>query len=196
MNAEPRRREPSNCQMHKLELFAPGTMPTELTRIALLFIKRRFKEVWHIDRYDVTMQRIMTRHNVLLRRGQDVVGWLGIEQDGELSNACIEQGLGGVALLERMCEHALSNVERSDFYAETPVENLTSATVFVSCGFHLSDPPRLELIIYPERTIMLARLEYSPKLQMRGPENQTLATERLNAIGRLRDHASDYFKHD
>lgn len=169
-------------------LFSPGKLTPAVTRQGLNFVRRRFEEVWGIKRYDVTEQRIDERHNILLRQGADLVGWLGVEPDGELSNACIERGHGGVPLLTRMCRYAIDHVRLRHFYAETPIERLASATCFIACGFVVSDPPRVEIILYPERPVHLVRLELGVSVGGMREVGQREIDTQLSAIRRLRHY--------
>jgi hypothetical protein len=180
--------------MLEIELFGPGELTPAMTKCGLDFIRRRFEEVWGINRYDVTEQRIDARHNVLLCRGTDLLGWLGVEPDGELSNACIEHGQDGIPLLTRMCRYTVDHVPLQHFYADTPLQRLASAISFIASGFVVSDPPRLEIIVYPERPVHLARLD----LRVSGGGSKTISQreidDQLSAIRRLRnyvEHTSD-----
>jgi hypothetical protein len=174
--------------VQEIELFAPGELPSGLAELGLRFIKRRFQEVWGIDRYDVTRGRIGARHNLIVRDGSKLAAWLGVEPDGEVSNACVEPGMGGVALLSRLLRYAVEQVQRPFLYAETPVEKLASATIFSACGFRVGDPPRMEILIYRERPILLVRLELPPGRRDCMAENSADAEEQLQEIRRLRDH--------
>jgi len=180
--------------MYDIDLFAPGKLTQAVADQALRFIRRRFHEVWGINRYDVTSQRVNARYNVLLRNGIELLGCLGIEPDGELSNACIEHRLAGISLLTKMVTHAVEHVDFTSFYAETPVDKLASAIGFTSCGFRIGDPPRLGIIVYPERPIVLARLELT---RVRGRPASTpsqTVEQQLETIRSLRNHVANIFK--
>ena len=105
-----------------IECYSPAGIPGEICDCGLQFIRRRFQEVWGIFRYDVTIERIQNRHNVVLQSQQgQVLGWLGIERDGELSNACLAHGLHEVSLID-LVKAAFRFTDFAYYYAETPIE--------------------------------------------------------------------------
>ena len=95
-------------QEHKprIRFWESNSLPPELLNDAHTFINKRFKEVWGIDRIDITKTAIYSRENISLMEGPRIIGWLGIEADGELDNGCIEKGRKGVRDLQRLIEYA------------------------------------------------------------------------------------------
>ncbi len=135
------------------------TMESQLVDIGLSFIRRRFSESWGIFRSDVDYDRIYNRSNIVLTKNGEIVGWLGLEADGELVNACIEKGMYGVPLLERMIRDFYTFTDNEYYYAETPILKSGSARIFLMAGMHLKQPLHKHTISYPERKVDLVRLE-------------------------------------
>lgn len=138
------------------------TMDSQLVDKGLSFIRRRFSESWGIFRSDVDCDRIYNRSNIVLTKNGEIVGWLGLEADGELANACIEKGMYGVPLLERMIRDFYTFTDNEYYYAETPILKSGStgaARIFLMAGMHLKQPLYMHTISYSERKVDLVRLE-------------------------------------
>lgn len=76
----------------KIEFWSENLLAQDLLNQGVEFIHRPFLEVWGIYRSDVTNESVFKRKNLILIENSKLVGWLGIESDGELTNACIETG--------------------------------------------------------------------------------------------------------
>ncbi len=77
------------------------SLSASLLTAGVELIRRRFFEVWDVYRREVTEESLYRRKNLTLFDGPNLIGWLGIEDDGEFTNACIETGYHGIALLSR-----------------------------------------------------------------------------------------------
>jgi hypothetical protein len=142
----------------KIEYWKKNSLPPLLCEKGLAFIRRRFCETWKIHRIDVTYYVILRRENVILFDNSKIVGWLGIEDDGELTNACIEKHYKGSDLLLRTINTAYEESSLDYMYARVPIEKLGSAKVFLKSGMKLNSNPDFIRLIYPERDVVLIRL--------------------------------------
>lgn len=143
----------------KIEYWKKNLLPPLLCEQGLSFIHRRFWETWKIHRIDVTYNVILRRENVILFDNSKIVGWLGIEDDGELTNACIEKHYRGSDLLLRLINTVYKKKSSLDYmYSRVPIEKLCSAKVFLKSGMKLNSNPDFIRLIYPERDVVLFRL--------------------------------------
>ena len=139
-----------------------NTLSPSLCNAGVNFIRRRFLEVWGIYRTDVTHARIMERRNFVMLEHGRVVGWLGLERDGELTNACIEHGYRGGLQLSTLIREAYRVAGRRHIYADVPLVNGRSAGIFLKNGMKLSRTPFLTRLKYPDQDMVLVRLSHEP----------------------------------
>jgi len=145
----------------EMRFYPIGEIPCTVASKGLVFMRRRFSECWRITREDITVELIMARENLVLLDHAKVVGWLGIENTLELSNACIENGLPGSFLMEGMLRMALERRPKAAYFVQVPTEPLTSALICLRAGFDLTPerPPQFYIRAYPEGIIRLIRLD-------------------------------------
>lgn len=134
------------------------TIPPEMINHGINFIRKIFLEVWGINRTDINYNSINTRKNLILFDDDNIVGWLGIEKDGELTNACIENRSHRGKLLLGLIEYAYRTLPEYSFYAKVPISKISSGNIFIRSGMRLESPSHLSSISYPEKTISLVRL--------------------------------------
>ena len=139
--------------------YPKGTISSDLAYSGLVFIRRRFQDVWNIFRSDIDQHRLINRDNMVLIKNSRIVGWLGLESDGELANSCIAADLNGVNLLTAMIQKIYRLTDADYYYAKTPIAKSGSARAFLNSGMHLANPVKLSEIRYPEKAIVLVRLE-------------------------------------
>ncbi|MDX2441784.1 MAG: hypothetical protein QNK40_14710 [Desulfobacterales bacterium] len=142
----------------KIEWWPADTLPDPLCKEGYFFIQRRFKEEWNITRIDVTHASIKNRDNIILLNNGKVAGWLGIDKEGEFTNACIEKFLHGTPLLKSLILKALGFLPSNTYFAYVPVDRTASARAFLCCGFRLGEVPLLKLLSYPEGHIEIVRM--------------------------------------
>jgi hypothetical protein len=142
----------------KIELWSENSLPQDLLSKGLEFIHRRFLEVWGIYRSDVSNELVFKRKNLILTENSKIVGWLGIESDGELTNACIETGYKGTDNLINLIKKAYQVVPFSYIYANVPISKKASALAFLKTGMKLDEEPLLIKLKYPEKDVILVRL--------------------------------------
>jgi hypothetical protein len=144
----------------KASFFAAGTMPAELVRQGTDFLRRRFFESWNITRSDISNELLFQRHNLVMLAGDSIAAWLGIEADGELTNACVERGYRWQSALRPLILQAFAWDENHAAFAFVPAEKLASAYIFMSLGmvFPAGDQVCVKRISYPERSILLVKI--------------------------------------
>jgi len=143
----------------QIRFYTKGSLGHNQINAGLSFIRRRFLQVWGIYRFDVDYNKILNRDNVVLSSGGDTKGWLGCEGNGELTNACIEDGLYGISELVSLIKTVYSYTSADYYYAETPLSKTGSARAFLMSGMKISNPPVIHRLDYPEKSITLLRLE-------------------------------------
>ncbi len=141
-----------------IEYWPNNSLSLFLINSGLEFIHIRFLEVWGIRRIDVTYNLIFKRKNLILKENSKIIGWLGIENDGELTNACIEKGYKGIDNLIKLIKKAYEVVNLKYIYAEVPICRNASAIAFLQTGMRLEKPIKLIKLKYLERDIILIRL--------------------------------------
>jgi len=142
----------------KIEYWNRNSLSPELCNRGLAFIHRRFFDIWGIHRIDVTLSVIEKRDNVIMFDNYKIVGWLGVERDGELTNACTEYGYNGSAILLELIKTAYQKSNLDKMYAQVPVEKLDSAKIFLKSGMKIDKNPHLIKLIYAEREVVLSKL--------------------------------------
>lgn len=143
----------------KPEYYHPDTLTKVQIRLGIDFILRRFKEEWSVDRTaDINEIKLKKRANVLLYDSGNLVGWLGIEEDGEIVNCCIEKGYNGIDCLQKLIKEAYKSFPNKSFHAHVPTERLSSAIAFIKTGMRLDETPQSKTIKYKEVPIKLVRL--------------------------------------
>lgn len=149
----------------KIEYWPENSLPPSTSKNGLDFIHRRFKEVWNIHRIDVTKQILLKRKNVILLDNSNIIGWLGIEKDGELTNACIEKNFHGVNKLIDLIHTAYKFVDLKCLYVMVPISKTGSAYAFLNTGMRLNFPLKLKRLQYTKdkRSVTLVRLSIDIK---------------------------------
>ena len=142
-----------------IEYYSEKSLSSCQVKEGLDFIHRRFLEEWGIRRVDVTYDLILKRKNIILKDKSKVIGWLGIEDDGELTNACIEKGYKGTKNLIKLILKAYDMVPKTYLYADVPICKAASARAFLTTGMRLEEKPiKLIKLVYQERDIVLVKL--------------------------------------
>jgi len=144
-----------------INYYIAGSLPTNLVAEGLQFIRECFLDVWGVFRCDVNLNDIRKRDNVVILKDDMVLGWLGVEDDGELTNACVSKELEGVKNLISMIKKTYEMTTKESYYAETPLLKSGSARAFLSCGMLLTDPIEIRKIKYAEKDIELVKMELS-----------------------------------
>lgn len=151
-----------------INYWEPGTLSDSVVTDAVSFIRRRFIEDWSIVREEVTEKALNQRANISLYEGDLLIGWLGIEEDGELDNGCVEKNKSGVILLKKMIKEAFQQNIHDSLYAFVPVTRAASARACLSAGMRMDDPPIIVIKHYPERSMLLVRLYIEKPAERQG----------------------------
>jgi hypothetical protein len=144
--------------------YEPGELSEALTLHGKEYIVRRFKDVWGIDRgNEITLASIQNRRNLIALEGSEVVGWLGVNEDGEIVNGCGGPGRSSyilITLLKHLFEDSLSVSHQ--FYAFVPIDYLASAACCIKAGMFLPDsiPPEFAVKAYGKKVVTLIKLVY------------------------------------
>lgn len=144
--------------MIKVKYWIGKSLPPYLLKDGVAFIRKRFFECWDINRTDVTYDLVLSRKNITLFDDSKIIGWLGIENDGQLTNACIEKGYKGIDNLVTLIEEAYCVFPSNYKYANVPVSRTASARAFLISGMKLAQNPRLFKLKYPEKEVTLVKL--------------------------------------
>ena len=149
----------------EIEYWPENSLPPSTLKNGLDFIHRRFKEVWNIHRIDVTKQILLKRKNVILLNNSNIIGCLGIEKDGELTNACIEKNVNGVNKLIDLIHTAYKFADLECLYVMVPISKTGSAYAFLNSGMRLDLPLKLKRLQYikDRRSVTLVRLSIDIK---------------------------------
>lgn len=168
-----------------LKFCAENTLPPHLLKEGIKFIRRRFQEVWGIYRTDVTYDLVLRRKNIVLFDNSKIVGWLGIESDGELTNACIEKKYGGGNTLIGLIEKAYRSASFKYMYANVPIKKTASARAFLTSGMQLEKAPYLTKLIYPEKEVIVVRLSIDLMKDRRKEKDQNSIEKDIERIREL-----------
>ncbi len=146
----------------KIKYYPPETLSSEQVRLGLKFIQRRYFEEWSVNRTDdIDVNKIKKRANVLLYDRKNLIGWLGIESDGEIVNCCIDEKYNGVYYLQMLIKEAYNkSFPQTHFSANVPTKQLGSACAFIKTGMRLDEPPITKIKEYQDKTIKLVKLCY------------------------------------
>lgn len=142
----------------EIKLWEKSALTKEKCRQGLEFIRKCFIVQWGIFRSDVTYEIVWRRKNIILINNGKVIGWIGIEDDNELTNACIERRYQGLNLLSKMVQLVMPKLGEASYYAFVPCESLGSARAFIRIGFDVQIPPDVKVMVYPERSVKLIKL--------------------------------------
>ena len=186
----------------KPEYYHPETLTKVQIRLGIEFILRRFKEEWSVDRTaDINESKLKKRANVLLYDSGNLVGWLGIEKDGEIVNCCIEKGYNGVDCLQNLIKEAYKSFPKKSFYAHVPTERLSSAIAFIKTGMKLDETPQSKILKYNGESINLVRLRFEKTRKVFKIEDEYLSEilDKINEvengkISSLSTRCKNYFK--
>jgi hypothetical protein len=165
----------------EIKYYPSGTLSSEQIRSGLKFIRRRFFEDWSIKRIDVNFNTIKNRVNILLYDRENLIGWLGIESDGEIVNCCIDEKYDGVYHLQELIKEAYKSFPQKHFYAHVPIEQLGSACAFIKTGMKLDELPKIDIKEYQGKSIKLVKLNYEVTRKEFNVEDEYLE-EMLNRI--------------
>ncbi len=146
----------------EIQVWDRNTLSPSRCNAGVDFIRRRFLEVWGIYRSDVTRSRVMERRNLIMLDNTRIVGWLGLERDGELTNACIEHGYHGALRLSALIVEAYRIAGRRHVYANVPLVNGRFAGIFLQNGMRLPRVPFLTRLKYRDDDMVLVRLSREP----------------------------------
>lgn len=144
--------------MIEVKYWTENSLPSYFVKEGIAFIRKRFLTCWDIYRTDVTYDCILSRKNIILFDDAKIIGWLGIENDGQFTNACIEKGYRGVDNLIRLIEKAYCVFPLPYKYANVPVLRTASARAFLTSGMKLEQNPCLFKLKYPEKEVTLIKL--------------------------------------
>ncbi|MFM7463870.1 MAG: hypothetical protein ACKO28_00060 [Cyanobium sp.] len=147
-----------------IDFYKPRSLPEKLAQQGLLYIVKRFKDEWSIDRSeDITVDAILDRTNLVAFEGGKIVGWLGVSLEGEMVNGCAGPARSG-SILRALIKRLFAENPRSNYYAFVPVEYLACAYLCVQAGMELSSNNNPELLrkTYGENIISLIKLVSSP----------------------------------
>jgi hypothetical protein len=147
----------------KFIYYNPGSMPGYIVHSVTSFIRKRFYEYWGISRLDVTDDKVYLRNNGIFYFDNEISGCIGLEADGEFSNACVEPGHNGFSIISTLVTHLSMTSDLSRFYALTPLEKIGSAIIFFKLGFFVPHRPQQIMINYRERDVQLAKIEVDRK---------------------------------
>ena len=186
----------------KPEYYHPETLTKVQIRLGIEFILRRFKEEWSVDRTaDINESKVKKRANVLLYDSGNLVGWLGIEKDGETVNCCIEKGYNGVDCLQKLIKEAYKSFPKKSFHAHVPTERLSSAIAFIKTGMKLDKTPQSKILKYNGESINLVRLRFEKTRKVFKIEDEYLSEilDKINEvengkISSLSTRCKNYFK--
>ena len=146
-----------------IEHWLENSLPPPLLEKGVEFIRRRFLEEWRIYRTDVTKDTVLRRKNLILFDNSNIIGWLGIESNGELTNACIEKGYKGIYNLIKLIKVAYKISPSDRLYANVPIIKIASALAFLKAGMRLEKEPHIIRLKYPEKDVTLVRLSMDKK---------------------------------
>ncbi len=186
----------------KLTYYSPESLTNLQIRLGIKFIIRRFNEEWSVDRTeDINESKLKNRANVLLYDEENLVGWLGIESDGEIVNCCIEKGYNGVDCLQKLIKEAYKSFPKKSFYAHVPTERLSSASAFIKTGMKLDKTPQSKILKYNGESIKLVRLRFEKTKKVFKIEDEYLSEilDKINdvekgKISSLSTRCKNYFK--
>ncbi|MCK5831743.1 MAG: hypothetical protein KAH20_15725 [Methylococcales bacterium] len=165
------------------KIWPPGELPEELDDIIYKFICRRFKDEWSINRTDISYEIINNRKNIIVVNKSSIVGYLGIEADGELVNGSIEKGKGllGIKRLQALIELAVRTKKNNvNLYAFVPVVKTGAAAACFLMGMIVQEPVILKKVNYQKKTIILIKLVFPLKI------NEALFNSRYHAKQQLK----------
>jgi len=144
-----------------IKIFNKHSLPEELIKEGLEFIKRRFKDDWGVTREEITKVNLYSRVNALLFNHNKVIGWVGLESNGELDNGCIEIGHKGSDLLGQLMENVI-NKFHCNYYSYVPIEKFGSAIACYKASqgkIHVSD--EIDIRHYKEKDVKLVKIIFT-----------------------------------
>lgn len=183
----------------QLTYWQPDSLPTNLSRRGCHFIRQRFYQCWHIHRVDITEASIQHHANVILSSELGIQAWLGLEEDGEIANVCINHhhpNTLSMSLLINFLRSQRSKQEQlpnQPLYARVPLEHLASAKAFLASGFVHHKPIKIEPHEFGQQRVNLIRLDDQPAVHEASKHdiNQTIRCAReLDLIRHLRRQKS------
>lgn len=148
--------------MIKITAWGPGALSKGVIKQGVCFVRSRFKDEWGIFRTDVTEDMLMKRINVVAISDGEIVGWLGVSEDKELVNGCVDKKLNGVFVLRRLISVAISKVGLP-VYAFVPTSKLGSAAACLLTGQKCLISENILKKKYKGKTILLRKLTILPE---------------------------------
>lgn len=146
----------------EIKEFTKGQLDASSAAKGVEFIRRRFQEDWGVTRIDVTQNSLRDRHNFVLFDKAQVIGWLGLESDGELDNGCIDLKYQGKGFLTKLLRFAFAH-SLDCRYGLFPLNYYPSA---VSCCTASHGKMRVtDTVIsktYPEKVVRLVKICIDP----------------------------------
>ena len=167
-----------------IDFYRPRSLPEKLAQQGSLYIVKRFKDEWSIDRTeDITVDAILDRTNLVAFEGGKIVGWLGVTLEGEMVNGCAGPARSG-SILRALIKRLFAENPRSNYYAFVPVEYLACAYLCIQAGMELSSNNNPELLrkTYGENIISLIKLVSSPFPSTEPVIRRKICQDRINNL--------------
>jgi len=145
-----------------LKVFKKSALDEEHCKICISLIRRRFKKRWGIDRKDITIEMIQCRINAVAYDGNRIVGFLGMEDTGELVNGCAEKEINGIYLLAKLARKIVEeNQGNAYFYfAYFPIKDLAIPySSFIATKGYLSISSKIIRKKYDNKEISLRKIK-------------------------------------
>jgi hypothetical protein len=177
----------------RIETYRPDQIPDEIAEAGRTYILQRFMDEWHIDRKDeISKESIINRTNLVAFDNSSIIGWLGVNADGELVNGCAGPNGQAGAVLLRLIKQAISQESPKQYYAYTPIDYLSSAYICISAGLQLSKDIQEQVTrkAYKNRIVTLAKLVLETPVTASGP-TKTERRERREELHQLIDSIID-----
>jgi hypothetical protein len=166
--------------------YKPGELSKDLALHGRDYIVQRFQDVWGIDRSnEITLDSIHNRRNLIALEGSEVIGWLGVHEDGELVNGCGGPGHSSYSLI-MLLKHLFqdSSSQSRQYYAFVPIDYLASAGCCIKAGMHLPDSIPAEFVAkaYGNKVVTLIKLVYNCTNESVIPDARQSQYERLTRL--------------
>ena len=170
--------------MIKIKLFDKNTLDSVLVQYIHTLIASSFKKRWDINRNDVTEDIIKSRLCAVAFKNSEIIGYVGLEDDGEFVNGCCVEGIdiNGIYLLASMVKELLKHSRKQGHYlyfAFSPsIDKAIPLTAHFATDGRLSISNETKVINYDSGPITLHRLDFFS-------ENKISKAELLNQLNKL-----------
>jgi hypothetical protein len=166
--------------------YNPGELSEDLARHGKSYIVQRFHDTWGIDRSnEITLDSIHNRRNLIALEGSEVIGWLGVNEDGELVNGCGGPGHSSYILI-MLLKHLFHDMppQLRQYYALVPIDYLASAACCIKAGMHLPDSIPAEFVAkaYGSKVVTLIKLVFNYPNEPIIPDTRESQYERLKLL--------------